>query len=257
MTTDHQAMATLNITVNIPLTLDVGIHSIIILLMRIKKWCNKSVECKVQTCDGCEQGCDISLACSEGVVCGWGEAPRVGWERRGSMEGRYSDLTWAVAKDAAFLGLGCLPSTHGGKQWWFTKEGRQKGRINKNRLTNKSYSKREATGLLCLGLHCTHCLDGNVALLLQIREEQTDMTEIQKTTDMNMWCFANANNNLLLWYHFPLADVLEQFVCQNEGQHVHWSSCWSKRTLYWFPKQTFQIPSLKKASETISARYCF
>lgn len=30
----------------------------------------------LEGCDDCEQACGISLACSGGVVCGWGAAPR-------------------------------------------------------------------------------------------------------------------------------------------------------------------------------------
>ena len=34
------------------------------------------------TCDGYEQVCDISLACSGGVVYDWEEVPMGEWERR-------------------------------------------------------------------------------------------------------------------------------------------------------------------------------
>lgn len=67
-----------------------------------------------------------------------------------------------------------------------TKEGRQKGRMNK--ITFKSYSNQQATGsghvscLLCLDLHCTHYLGENVAVLLQAREEKqtSDKTWLTK-----------------------------------------------------------------------------
>lgn len=67
------------------------------------------------TCVGCEEACGISLACSGGVVCDWEAAPRGEWERKELRVGRSLDLTWTAGKDAAFSGLGCLPSARRGK----------------------------------------------------------------------------------------------------------------------------------------------
>lgn len=36
----------------------------------------------LEGCVGCEEVCGISLACSEGVVCGWEGAPKGEWERK-------------------------------------------------------------------------------------------------------------------------------------------------------------------------------
>lgn len=63
----------------------------------------------LEGCDGFEGVCGIALACSEGVVCDSAAAPRGEWERKELRVGRSLNLTWTAGKDAAFLGLGCLP----------------------------------------------------------------------------------------------------------------------------------------------------
>lgn len=64
------------------------------------------------TCGDCEQACDISQACSEGVAGDWAGAPTDEWVKRDWREGWCLDPTWTAATDAAFLGLGCPPSEH-------------------------------------------------------------------------------------------------------------------------------------------------
>lgn len=80
-------------------------------------------------CGGCVQACGISLACSEDEVCGWEAAPKGAWEKRGLRWDQSLDPTLTAARDVAFWGSGYHP--------------------------------------FCLGPHCTHYLDENVALLPQ------------------------------------------------------------------------------------------
>lgn len=58
----------------------------------------------------CEVACGIAPACSGGVVCGWGGAPRGEWGTREWREGQSSDPAWTAGQGADVLGWGCLPS---------------------------------------------------------------------------------------------------------------------------------------------------
>lgn len=57
-----------------------------------------------------EVACGIALACSGGVVCGWGGAPRDEWGTRELRGGRSSDPAWTAGRGADVSGWGCLPS---------------------------------------------------------------------------------------------------------------------------------------------------
>lgn len=63
---------------------------------------------------GCEVACGISPACSGGVVCGWGEAPRGEWGTREWRGERRSNPAWTAGPGADVSGWGCLPSARQG-----------------------------------------------------------------------------------------------------------------------------------------------
>lgn len=58
--------------------------------------------------------CGISPACSGGVVCGWGGAPRDEWGTRESRGERSSNPAWTAGRGVDVSGLGCLPSARQG-----------------------------------------------------------------------------------------------------------------------------------------------
>lgn len=103
--------------------------------------------CQTQTCDGFEGVCGIALACSEGVVCDSAAAPRGEWERKELRVGRSLNLTWTAGKDAAFLGLGCLPSGHRGEGGEETTNVRLEGKKKKKkvRTIRERMNKKEST----------------------------------------------------------------------------------------------------------------
>lgn len=150
----------------------------------------------------CGEACGIARPCNGGVVCDWEEAPRDELVRKESREGQSLSPTWAAAKGAAFWGLGCPPSarrgTGGGEAGEMVGQGNKKRRRIKGEndysdiqiLFTVGIKARAAGGgpasyLLCPDPRCTHYLDENVGLLLQIRGGHNQIKTLQDTSQIN------------------------------------------------------------------------